>query len=283
MRSPACRKARWCCRGSIPISTTMPGRRSAASGTRRANSPRRRHRTIRNSRCTRCWTGSASSAATSRFSARRRRMDARCWCPRRCGHRPRPRNGMTGWNSPRYRAKISGGMTNLAVVEAPNPEMEALAIAVAMREARHLGKSAALVTPDRALARRVMAALEPLESRIRRFRRRRADGHAGRNFRAAGGRGRGEGAGAADLAGAAEASVVPARRRARRVDARHRSARTGAVARHAAAGGKRRPRARFRSLPRRTAKTPNGGEISSLHAPNRAPDCGTKISIRPRR
>ena len=37
--------------------------------------------------------------------------------------------------------------------------MEALAIAVAMREARHLNKSAALVTPDRALARRVMAAL----------------------------------------------------------------------------------------------------------------------------
>ncbi|MEN3289306.1 MAG: ATP-dependent helicase/nuclease subunit, partial [Bradyrhizobium sp.] len=31
--------------------------------------------------------------------------------------------------------------------------------AIAMREARHLGKSAALVTPDRALARRVMAAL----------------------------------------------------------------------------------------------------------------------------
>ena len=37
--------------------------------------------------------------------------------------------------------------------------MEALAIAIAMREARHLNKSAALVTPDRALARRVMAAL----------------------------------------------------------------------------------------------------------------------------
>ena len=50
-------------------------------------------------------------------------------------------------------------MQNLAVIEAPNPEMEALAIAVAMREARHLGKSAALVTPDRALARRVTAAL----------------------------------------------------------------------------------------------------------------------------
>ncbi|MDE2379050.1 double-strand break repair protein AddB [Bradyrhizobium sp.] len=56
-------------------------------------------------------------------------------------------------------AQIARGMTNLAVVEAPNPEMEALAIAIAMREARHLGRSAALVTPDRTLARRVMAAL----------------------------------------------------------------------------------------------------------------------------
>ena len=45
------------------------------------------------------------------------------------------------------------------MIAAANPEMEALAIAVAMREARELGKSAALVTPDRALARRVMAAL----------------------------------------------------------------------------------------------------------------------------
>ena len=55
--------------------------------------------------------------------------------------------------------KIAAGMANLAVIEAPNPEIEALAIAVAMREAHHLQKSAALVTPDRALARRVMAAM----------------------------------------------------------------------------------------------------------------------------
>lgn len=55
--------------------------------------------------------------------------------------------------------KIAAGMQDLVVVEAPNPEMEALVIAIAMREARHLDKSAALVTPDRALARRVMAAL----------------------------------------------------------------------------------------------------------------------------
>jgi hypothetical protein len=45
------------------------------------------------------------------------------------------------------------------VITAPNPEMEALAIAVAMRDAFARQKSASLVTPDRALARRVMAAL----------------------------------------------------------------------------------------------------------------------------
>jgi ATP-dependent helicase/nuclease subunit B len=46
-------------------------------------------------------------------------------------------------------AQIAAGMDKLAVIEAANPEMEALAIAVAMREARHLNKSVALVTPDR--------------------------------------------------------------------------------------------------------------------------------------
>ncbi|QOZ22269.1 double-strand break repair protein AddB [Bradyrhizobium sp. CCBAU 51753] len=75
----------------------------------------------------------------------------------------RPSTATAQWHDrlerPEIVARISAGMTNLAVVEAPNPEMEALAIAVAMREARHLGKSAALVTPDRALARRVMASL----------------------------------------------------------------------------------------------------------------------------
>jgi ATP-dependent helicase/nuclease subunit B len=75
----------------------------------------------------------------------------------------RPSTATEQWHDrlaqPDIAAKISGGMKSLAVVAAPNPEMEALAIAVAMREARHLNKSAALVTPDRALARRVMAAL----------------------------------------------------------------------------------------------------------------------------
>ena len=83
---------------------------------------------------------------------------------------------------------------------------------------------------------------DPLESRIRRFRRRRADGHLRRHFCAPRRGSRRQGAGAADLAGAAEASAVPARRRAWRAQARHRGARTGAAARHPAASRQRRPR-----------------------------------------
>jgi ATP-dependent helicase/nuclease subunit B len=75
----------------------------------------------------------------------------------------RPSNATARWQrrlaEPGIAGKIALGMTNLALIEAENTETEALAIAVAMREARHLNKSAALVTPDRALARRVAAAL----------------------------------------------------------------------------------------------------------------------------
>ena len=55
--------------------------------------------------------------------------------------------------------RIASGTEGLALIEAANPEMEALSIAVAMREAREHNLTAALVTPDRALARRVMASL----------------------------------------------------------------------------------------------------------------------------
>jgi ATP-dependent helicase/nuclease subunit B len=75
----------------------------------------------------------------------------------------RPSNATAQWQrrlaEPDIADKISLGMKDLAVIEAENSETEALAIAVALREARHLNKSAALVTPDRALARRVIAAL----------------------------------------------------------------------------------------------------------------------------
>jgi ATP-dependent helicase/nuclease subunit B len=47
----------------------------------------------------------------------------------------------------------------VTVIEAANAEEEALAIAVALREAVENGKTAALVTPDRGLSRRVLAAL----------------------------------------------------------------------------------------------------------------------------
>src|SRR5689334_5591329 len=75
----------------------------------------------------------------------------------------RPSEATAHWHDrleqPAVAAKIAGAMAHLTVIEAPNAEVEALAIAIAMREARHLDKSAALVTPDRALARRVMAQL----------------------------------------------------------------------------------------------------------------------------
>jgi ATP-dependent helicase/nuclease subunit B len=50
-------------------------------------------------------------------------------------------------------------LESLSLIEAANGEEEALAIAVALREAVEADKSVALITPDRALARRVLAAL----------------------------------------------------------------------------------------------------------------------------
>jgi ATP-dependent helicase/nuclease subunit B len=57
-------------------------------------------------------------------------------------------------------APLGRALDGVAVIEAANAEEEALAIAVALREAvESRDKTAALVTPDRALARRVHAAL----------------------------------------------------------------------------------------------------------------------------
>jgi ATP-dependent helicase/nuclease subunit B len=56
--------------------------------------------------------------------------------------------------------ELGRGIADIAMIEAANAEEEALAIAVALRAAvDEPGKTAALVTPDRALARRVLAAL----------------------------------------------------------------------------------------------------------------------------
>jgi ATP-dependent helicase/nuclease subunit B len=62
-------------------------------------------------------------------------------------------------NDPAFEAHAEQALRSLTVIEAATPEDEALAIAVALREAVHDGKTAALVTPDRALGRRVLAAL----------------------------------------------------------------------------------------------------------------------------
>ncbi|GHF35276.1 double-strand break repair protein AddB [Seohaeicola zhoushanensis] len=51
----------------------------------------------------------------------------------------------------------TGAMT---LVEAPDPRSEALAIALRLREAAETGQTAALITPDRMLTRRVTAALD---------------------------------------------------------------------------------------------------------------------------
>ena len=57
-------------------------------------------------------------------------------------------------------SKFAGALENLALVEASTPREEALVIAIALREALETAeRTAALVTPDRGLARRVAAEL----------------------------------------------------------------------------------------------------------------------------
>ncbi|HEY2243584.1 MAG TPA: double-strand break repair protein AddB, partial [Xanthobacteraceae bacterium] len=75
----------------------------------------------------------------------------------------RPAEATEKWRSNAADAGFTAHMTaalhNVSVIEAPNPEEETLAVAVALREAAQENKTAALVTSDRALARRVAAAL----------------------------------------------------------------------------------------------------------------------------
>ncbi len=59
-----------------------------------------------------------------------------------------------------FEAHAEAAVGSITMIEAANAEDEALAIAVALREAVEEGKTSALVTPDRALARRVKAALD---------------------------------------------------------------------------------------------------------------------------
>ena len=75
----------------------------------------------------------------------------------------RPADTTDKWRELRRRATcgIDDALAHVSVIAAANAEEEALAIAVALREVlEDRKKTAALVTPDRALARRVLAALE---------------------------------------------------------------------------------------------------------------------------
>jgi len=72
----------------------------------------------------------------------------------------RPAEATEHWAVRLDDAVRGAALGGIAMIEAANAEEEALAVAVALREAVEQGKTAALVTPDRALARRVGAALE---------------------------------------------------------------------------------------------------------------------------
>lgn len=75
----------------------------------------------------------------------------------------RPAPTTPAWSTrlrqPDIAAQIETAMNGVSVIDAANSREESLAIAVAMREALHQGRRAALVTPDRMLARRVASAL----------------------------------------------------------------------------------------------------------------------------
>src|SRR5436853_7679704 len=71
----------------------------------------------------------------------------------------RPSEATERWAERIDETTRAAALTNISVIEAANAEEEALTIAVALSEGVEQDKTAALVTPDRALARRVVAAL----------------------------------------------------------------------------------------------------------------------------
>ena len=77
------------------------------------------------------------------------------------------------FKTPEFIDAADRAMAGVSLIEAANAEEEALAIAICLREAIETpAKTAALVTPDRTLARRVVAALERWEVEVDDFGRR---------------------------------------------------------------------------------------------------------------
>ena len=74
--------------------------------------------------------------------------------------RPAPVTDQWLTEGPELGPDLHTATQRLTLLEAPDPRHEALAIAVALRRALEEDKTAALITPDRALARRVAGALD---------------------------------------------------------------------------------------------------------------------------
>ncbi len=73
--------------------------------------------------------------------------------------RPAPVTDQWMEEGPRL-AGLAGACAGITLIEAASPRMEALAIALRLRHAAEEGQRAALITPDRDLTRRVIAALD---------------------------------------------------------------------------------------------------------------------------
>ena len=95
------------------------------------------------------------------------RTGARCWFRKRCGPPPPPIAGRFASKPPNSSTPLIAQWLAWVPLEAASAEREALAIAICLREAIETpAKTAALATPDRTLARRVVAALERWEVEV---------------------------------------------------------------------------------------------------------------------
>ncbi len=74
--------------------------------------------------------------------------------------RPAPVTDQWLDEGPALRDTLGAAMDKVTIIEAPSPRAEAEAIAIRLRTAAEAGQSAALVSPDRVLARRVSAILQ---------------------------------------------------------------------------------------------------------------------------
>ncbi len=74
--------------------------------------------------------------------------------------RPAPVTATWLLEGPKLLPDLASACENLTLLEAPDPRLEATAIAIKLRQALDEGKKSALVTPDRLLARRVSAMLQ---------------------------------------------------------------------------------------------------------------------------